>query len=249
MPSSGGRAASASSPSLARRGEAIVGARRPPRSAVHGSTTPRRERSVWASMRSRCASSSSMRAEVAGRRPAAISQACRRVSSVRRSVGVLARESVAVHRPGWPAPRNTRPRARARAPGSLLRQARRDDVLAQDVLELDRLCRGRDVVGVELASTAYWSRMWLSWPSRRASSSSVSPRRARCATCSTSSRERLATAQGYRQRASASRAVSGGAKTTSDAQLFRDVVEAMRQRSPARRSRRRARRRASRRRP
>ena len=37
-------------------------------------------------------------------------------------------------------------------------------------------------------ASAYWSRMWLSWPWSRASSSSVSPRRARWATCSTSER-------------------------------------------------------------
>ena len=42
------------------------------------------------------------------------------------------------------------------------------------------------------ARTAYWSRMWLSWPSRRASSSSVRPRRARWATCSTSLRDSVA---------------------------------------------------------
>ena len=55
----------------------------------------------------------------------------------------------------------------------------RDDVVAQDVLELDRLGGRRDVVGRQLARIAYWSRMWLSWPSSRVSSSSVSPRRAR----------------------------------------------------------------------
>ena len=38
------------------------------------------------------------------------------------------------------------------------------------------------------ARIAYWSRMWLSWPSSRVSSSSVRPRRARWATCSTSER-------------------------------------------------------------
>ena len=42
------------------------------------------------------------------------------------------------------------------------------------------------------ASFAYWSRMWLSWPSRRVSSSSVSPSRARYATCSTSARVSVA---------------------------------------------------------
>src|SRR4051794_40577919 len=41
------------------------------------------------------------------------------------------------------------------------------------------------------ASFVYWSRMWFSCPSRRLSSASVRPRRARWATCSTSPRDRL----------------------------------------------------------
>ena len=43
-----------------------------------------------------------------------------------------------------------------------------------------------------VARIAYWSRMWLSWPSSRSSSSSVRPSRARWATCSTSARDRVA---------------------------------------------------------
>ena len=47
------------------------------------------------------------------------------------------------------------------------RQGRADDVLAQDVLELDRLGGRRDVVGGSSARIAYWSRMWFSSPSSR----------------------------------------------------------------------------------
>src|SRR4051812_6733821 len=50
------------------------------------------------------------------------------------------------------------------------------------------------------ASFVYCSTMWLSWPSSRASSSSLIPRRARCATCSTSARDRPAIGRSYRRR-------------------------------------------------
>ena len=84
-------------------------------------------------------------------------------------------------------------RSAALAEDRLDGQRRRHHVVAQDVLELDRLGRrARCGRSGPSARIAYWSRMWLSCPSSRVSSSSVSPSRARWATCSTSARDRVA---------------------------------------------------------
>ena len=65
------------------------------------------------------------------------------------------------------------------AQDGLDRQRVADDVVAEDVLELDRLGGRRDCSVSSPARIVYWSRMWFSWPSSSASSSSVRPRRAR----------------------------------------------------------------------
>ena len=76
------------------------------------------------------------------------------------------------------------------------RQRRADDVVAQDVLELDRLGGRRDVVGGQLGEDRVLVEDVVELPPRAASARRRSgPRRARCATCSTSERDRVAMAR------------------------------------------------------
>ena len=79
--------------------------------------------------------------------------------------------------------------------GRLDRQRRGHDIVAEDVLELDRLGGRRDRVGVELGQLGVLVEDVVELALEPVSSSSVSPSRARWATCSTSSRVRAAMAR------------------------------------------------------
>ena len=81
------------------------------------------------------------------------------------------------------------------AEDGLDRQRLAGDVVAEDVLELDRLGGRRDVVGVQPGEDRVLVEDVVELALETASSSSVSPRRARYATCSTSDRDRVATAR------------------------------------------------------
>ena len=78
--------------------------------------------------------------------------------------------------------------------GRLDRQRRRHDIVAEDVLELDRLGGRRDRVGVELGQLGVLIEDVVELAFEPVSSWSVSPSRARWATWATSSRVRPAMA-------------------------------------------------------